>query len=218
MWDSRFHWHKLWFCSVHDCLISVGEKVLNPLMDSFRYAVSLFLMNEEAMVYFMLLRSPWLTHLLGILFQVFQIPHPWIPATRTRTVTGSAWHKPRCSGQTIWYSSAKTPKAAHITPLLYNLHWLPISNLIQYKIALICFLIVSGTAPPYLSELLHLYPPQSLHSASDLLCSQDGQEDSRKRSFHYTMTYDLELSSSLCQAFVFTLFSFKSKLKTHLFS
>ena len=62
----------------------------------------------------------------------------------------------------------KAPKSAHITPLLYDLHWLPISSLIQYKIALIYFHIVSGTAPPYLSELLHHYSPsRSLRSAAD---------------------------------------------------
>ena len=40
---------------------------------------------------------------------------------------------------------------------------------IQYKIAFTCFHIISGTAPPYLSELLHLYSPSlSLRSASDI--------------------------------------------------
>ena len=50
----------------------------------------------------------------------------------------------------------KAKKSAHITPLLFDLHWLPFSSRIQYKIALICFHIVSGTAPPYLSALLIL--------------------------------------------------------------
>ena len=60
-----------------------------------------------------------------------------------------------CSARLIF----KVPKSAHITPFLCDLHWLPISNRIQYKLALICFHIVSGTAPPYLSELLHLCSP-----------------------------------------------------------
>ena len=60
-----------------------------------------------------------------------------------------------CSARLIF----KVPKSAHITPFLCDLQWLPISNRIQYKLALICFHIVSGTAPPYLSELLHLCPP-----------------------------------------------------------
>ena len=60
-----------------------------------------------------------------------------------------------CSARLIF----KVPKSASITPFFlsfYDLHWLPISSRIQYKIALICFHIVSGTAPPYLSELIHL--------------------------------------------------------------
>ena len=36
------------------------------------------------------------------------------------------------------------PKSAHITPLLYGLHWLPISSRIQDKAAFICFHIVSA--------------------------------------------------------------------------
>ncbi|WP_419634815.1 RNA-directed DNA polymerase, partial [Thiolapillus sp.] len=55
-----------------------------------------------------------------------------------------------CSARLIY----KASKSAHITPLLFDLHWLPISSRIQYKIALTCFHIISGTAPPYLSELL----------------------------------------------------------------
>ena len=69
-----------------------------------------------------------------------------------------------CSARLIY----KVPKSVHITPFLYDLHWLPIGSRIQYKIALICFHIVSGTAPPNLSELLHLYSPsRCLHSAAD---------------------------------------------------
>ena len=67
-----------------------------------------------------------------------------------------------CSARLIY----NAPKSAHITSLLFDLHWLPINSRIQYKIALTCFHIVSGTAPPYLSELLHLYSPSpSLRSA-----------------------------------------------------
>ena len=85
---------------------------------------------------------------------------------------------------------------------------------IQYRIALICFHIVSGTAAQCLSELLHLYSPsRSLRSASNVLRSQDGQEDHVGYILSIRRTCDLEISSSLCQAS-----SFKSKPKTHLFS
>ena len=51
-----------------------------------------------------------------------------------------------------------------VASLHYSLHWLPNSSQIQNKMALICFCIVSGTAPTYLlrvasSLLLHLTQP-----------------------------------------------------------
>ena len=101
----------------------------------------------------------------------------------------------------------KAPKSSHISLLIYDLHRLPISKRIHYTISLICFHIVSGTAPPYLSELLYIYSPsRSLRSASDIPCSKDGQEDPGGEILSIHRTCDLELSSSLCQAFVSTLF------------
>ena len=51
-----------------------------------------------------------------------------------------------------------------------DLHWLPVSSRIQRKITLIRFHIIAGTAPPFLSELLHLYSPyRCLPSGSDTL-------------------------------------------------
>ena len=113
-----------------------------------------------------------------------------------------------CSARLIY----KTPKSAHITPLLFDLHWLPISSRIQYKIALTCFRIVSGTAPPYLSELLRLYSPSSyLRSTSDIrifrVPIKGVQEDFWGEILSVHRTCHLELSAFR-----------KSKLKTHLFS
>ena len=72
---------------------------------------------------------------------------------------------------------------------------------IQYKIALICLHIVSGTASPDLSKLLHLYSPsRSLCSAADT------RKDPRGETLSIHWTCALDLLSSLCQAFVFTLF------------
>ena len=122
-----------------------------------------------------------------------------------------------CSARLIF----KVPKSAHITPFLHDLHWLPISSRIQYKIALICVHIVSGTAPPHLSELLHHYSPScSLCTAADTSVFHVpgmGRRTLGERSFQYigpvlwnSLPISLRHSSSLS--------SFKSKLKTHLFS
>jgi hypothetical protein len=48
----------------------------------------------------------------------------------------------------------RIPRYAHITPHLVSLHWLPISERIDYKIASICYNCVKGTAPEYLRRLI----------------------------------------------------------------
>ena len=40
------------------------------------------------------------------------------------------------------------------TPILKDLHWLPIKYRIQYKVLLITFKALNGTAPQYISELI----------------------------------------------------------------
>ena len=45
-------------------------------------------------------------------------------------------------------------KYDHITPVLERLHWLPVEKRIEYKIPLLVFKCLQGTAPEYLSELL----------------------------------------------------------------
>ena len=47
-----------------------------------------------------------------------------------------------------------TRKYDHITPVLERLHWLPVKKRIEYKILLLVFKCLQGTAPEYLSELL----------------------------------------------------------------
>ena len=44
----------------------------------------------------------------------------------------------------------------HITPLLIKLHWLPIRSRIVFKILLLTFKILHGTAPTYLDSLISL--------------------------------------------------------------
>ena len=62
----------------------------------------------------------------------------------------------------------RVPCHKNCTPLLQELHWLPISEQIKYKTACMCYNAITGSAPSYFSELLHLYSPsRSLCSSSD---------------------------------------------------
>ena len=65
--------------------------------------------------------------------------------------------------QTIQNSAARmitlTSKYEHITPILYDLHWLPITQRIKFKILITVFKCLHGKAPSYLSELISVYVP-----------------------------------------------------------
>jgi len=47
-------------------------------------------------------------------------------------------------------------KYRHITPLLKELHWLPVTYRIQFKVILITFKALHDMAPSYISNLLHV--------------------------------------------------------------
>ena len=65
---------------------------------------------------------------------------------------------------------ARSRKFDHITPLLIELHWLPVEQRIIFKILLFTFKVVNCLAPSYLSELLEAYVPRRmLRSSTQLL-------------------------------------------------
>ena len=62
----------------------------------------------------------------------------------------------------------KSPRNQNCTPLLYKLHWLPIEQRIKYKCGCLCYKIVTGCAPLYLSDLFTIYSPsRTLRSSAD---------------------------------------------------
>ena len=60
-----------------------------------------------------------------------------------------------------------SPKRTHITPILQSLHWLPIKDRIVFKILLLIFHCVQGSAPQYNISLVHPYiPARNLRSST----------------------------------------------------
>jgi len=47
-------------------------------------------------------------------------------------------------------------KSEHITPLLRELHWLKVPERIQFRLCVLAYRCIIGTAPSYLAETLHL--------------------------------------------------------------
>ena len=122
-----------------------------------------------------------------------------------------------CAARLIFKSS----KRDHITPLLSRLHWLPVDQRINYKLGVICFNIISGTAPSYLSDLVQLYTPsRSLRSSADtriFRLPNYKKKTQGQRAFSYagpafwnSLPYSVRHSQTLAQ--------FKTNLKTHLFA
>ena len=69
--------------------------------------------------------------------------------------------------QRVLNSSARlvlsAPRFCHITPLLRELHWLPIRSRVELKLLLITFKLLKGLAPLYLSELISVLPPSTYY-------------------------------------------------------
>lgn len=112
-----------------------------------------------------------------------------------------------------------TRKFDHITPVLKQLHWLPIEKRIHFKILLLAFKGLHGLAPAYISDALQLYvPTRTLRSSSAVLLKP---VDYHLKTYGYrafavaapylwnTLPIDIRSCDSLS--------IFKSKLKTHLF-
>ena len=71
----------------------------------------------------------------------------------------------------------RLPKFCHITPSLFSLHWLPVRYRIDFKICLLTFKAIHGSAPSYLRELVVLKenPCYRLRSSNQLLfCMSKG--------------------------------------------
>jgi len=110
----------------------------------------------------------------------------------------------------------------HITPALMDLHWLPIKQRIEYKLAILVHKCLHHQAPSYLTELLtslsDIQPRSCLRSASDgKLDIPRTRIQFGERAFAVAGARQWNaLPAQLRSIEDFTLF--KSKLKTHLFN
>ena len=112
-----------------------------------------------------------------------------------------------------------TTKHDHITPVLFNLHWLPVNQRIIFKILLITYKALNNLAPSYICDLLTSYTPsRQLRSSSKrlLVSPSSNLKTYGARSFSVA-------SPSLWNALPFEIRNapsvsfFKSRLKTFLF-
>ncbi len=61
----------------------------------------------------------------------------------------------------------RADRRAHTTPIMHDLHWLPVSERITFKVLMYTFKALHGLAPAYVTSLLEVYTPgRSLRSAT----------------------------------------------------
>ncbi len=100
-------------------------------------------------------------------------------------------------------------KSAHITPILHQLHWLPVAKSIQFKLLVLVYRAHNGLAPQYLVELVQPYnllvvPKYKLSTVGGRAFCIIGPKLWNK------LPHNVRAASSLQ--------TFKSQLKTHLFT
>ena len=122
----------------------------------------------------------------------------------------------------LWFSVFKRfrtmiSKHEHISLHLASLHWLPVDSCIKYTLACICYTCTSTNSPPYLSDLLTVYPAaRHLRSSSD----NSGLRRPSVRTVSYGQRYSAPSTwNSLPQQVRSSdnVSTFRSQTKTHLF-
>ena len=153
---------------------------------------------------------------------------PWVCRSRggrlnhqvkTRLHTGAC----ACIQNSAARLICKSPWSQPCSPLLKKLHWLPVEERIIYKCCCLCFKVLTGDAPAYLSDLLHVYvPSRTLRSSADtrifrLPNHRPNRKQHGERAFSYAAVHhwnNLPYTVRHSQSFS----TFKTSLKTHLFS
>ena len=124
--------------------------------------------------------------------------------------------------QSVMNSAARliklAPRDCNITPLLKELHWLPIESRIKFKILTLTFNALHDKAPQYIKDMLSWYSqPRLLRSANQMLLKIPRVNNKYgRRSFSFAAptlwnALPRDIKNSAC------LPSFKRNLKTHLF-
>jgi len=70
--------------------------------------------------------------------------------------------------------TAGAKRREHITPILRQLHWLPVRRRVEFKMASLLYQVLSSKVPGYLADDIHLASEssaRSLRSSSERKCS-----------------------------------------------
>lgn len=114
----------------------------------------------------------------------------------------------------------RTSRHSHITPVLKQLHWLPVQYRVQFKMLVTVYKALHGESPVYIQNLLHVYVPtrnlRSQNNATTLVVPRGRKVMYGDRSF---ATAAPRLWNALPAGIreSRSVSSFKTSLKTHFF-
>ncbi len=113
----------------------------------------------------------------------------------------------------------RTRKYEHITPVLRSLHWLPVTFRIDFKVLLLVYKSLNGLGPKYMADMLTEYKPnrplRSLGSSQLEIPRVHTKQGESAFSYYAARSWNQLPEEIRCAK---TLATFKSSLKTHLFS
>src|SRR4029434_1887691 len=108
------------------------------------------------------------------------------------------------------------PKRAHVTPLLIELHWLPVTARIKFKSLMLAYRVLTGSAPTYLNALVRAdVTHRTLRSSSERRLALPSVQARQSRLSFVVPRWWNELPS-ITRAGA-SLSTFKKLLKTQLF-
>ena len=115
---------------------------------------------------------------------------------------------------------SRSTRYSHITPILQELHWLPVQYRVNYKILTHTFKALHDQSPVYIKDMLHVYRPsrnlRSGHQSLTLVPLKTKQAKYGERSFSAAAPKLWNVLPATIRACK-TLQSFKSQLKTYYF-
>ena len=110
-------------------------------------------------------------------------------------------------------------KYEHVTPVLRELHWLPVESRIHFKIMVLVHRAVNDTGPVYLQELVNMYRPgRSLRSQSDRLLTRPRTRSRAGDASFVSAAADLWNNSPLNLRLIEDICNFRTALKAHYFT
>ena len=114
------------------------------------------------------------------------------------------------------------PRFSHITPLMHELHWLPLKQRILFKILLFAFKASHGIVPTYIQNLISLKSQgtYNLRSSGGVLLASSTFRTNVTLGDRSFQVAALKLWNALPRElhYIPNLHTFKSNLKTYLFN